>query len=98
MYPGLHSQTFPDKPAVIMATSGEVVTYRQLDERANQGAHLLRSLGLSRGDHIAICMENNAHYHAIAWAAQRAGIYYTAVSSRLTGPEVEYIVDDCARS
>ena len=95
MYPGAHSKTFPDKPAVIMANSGEVVTYRQLDERSNQGAHLLRSLGLSRGDHIAVCMENNAHYHAIAWAAQRSGLYYTAISSRLTGPEIEYIVDDC---
>ena len=95
MYPGVHGKTTPDKPAVIMAGSGEVVTYRQLDERSNQGAHLLRSLGLTRGDHIAICMENNAHYHAIAWAAQRSGIYYTTVSSRLTGPEIEYIVDDC---
>ncbi len=95
MYPGTHSQSFPDKPAIVMAGSGEIVSYRQLDERSNQGAHLLRSLGLSRGDHIAICMENNAHYHAIAWAAQRAGIYYTAVSSRLTAPELEYIVGDC---
>ncbi|MFI5321561.1 MAG: AMP-binding protein [Myxococcota bacterium] len=95
MYPGTHSQSFPDKPAVIMAGSGEVVSYRQLDERSNQGAHLLRALGLKRGDHIAICMENNAHYHAVAWAAQRAGIYYTAVSTRLTTPEAEYIVDDC---
>jgi acyl-CoA synthetase (AMP-forming)/AMP-acid ligase II len=95
MYPGVHAKAFPDKPAIVMAGSGEVVTYRQLDERSNQGAQLFRSLGLKRGDHIAICMENNAHYHAIAWAAQRAGLYYTAISSRLTAPEVEYIVDDC---
>ncbi len=95
MYPGVYGKTTPDKPAVIMANSGEVVTYRQLDERSNRGAHLLRSLGLQRGDHIAICMENNAHYHAICWAAQRSGIYYTAVSTRLTGPEAEYIIDDC---
>ena len=33
-----------------MAGSGEVVTYRQLDERSNQGAHLFRSLGLKTGD------------------------------------------------
>ena len=38
----------PDKPAYIMGNSGEVVTYRQLDERSNQVAHLLRSLGLNR--------------------------------------------------
>ena len=38
MYPGVHGKTTPDKPAVIMAGSGEVVSYRQLDERSNQGA------------------------------------------------------------
>lgn len=95
MYPGVHGKNTPNKPAYLMAASGRVVTYRELDERSNQGAHLLRSLGLRRGDHIALCMENNEHYHQICWAAQRSGIYYTAVSSRLTTPEAEYIVDDC---
>jgi long-chain acyl-CoA synthetase len=85
----------PEKTAYRMAESGRRVTYRELEERSNRGAHLLRSLGLRRGDHIAICMENNEHYFPVCWAAQRAGIYYTAISSRLTPPEAEYIVDDC---
>ena len=59
MHPYLHAQKHPEKPACIFAATGEVVTYRQLDERSNQGAHLLRSLGLKRGDVIAVCMENN---------------------------------------
>ncbi len=95
MYPGVHGKTTPDKPALIFAPSGRVVSYRELDQRSSQGARLLRSLGLERGDHIALCMENNEHFHAVCWAAQRAGIYYTAVSSRLTAPEAEYILDDC---
>ena len=45
MYPAVHARTDPDKPAVIMG-GGEVVTYRQLDERSNQCAHLFQSLGL----------------------------------------------------
>ena len=36
----------PDKPAYIMGNSGEVVTYRQLDERSNQLAHYLRRRGV----------------------------------------------------
>jgi len=95
MYPAVHARSTPDKVAYRMAESGRSVTYRELDERSNQGARLLRSLGLKRGDHIALCMENNEHFHAVCWAAQRAGLYYTAISSRLTPPEVEYIVDDC---
>jgi acyl-CoA synthetase (AMP-forming)/AMP-acid ligase II len=95
MYPAVHAEKTPDKPAYIMAGSGRVVTYRELDERSNQGAQLFHSLGLRHGDHIAFCMENNEEFFALAWAAQRSGLYFTAISSRLTAPEVEYIVDDC---
>jgi acyl-CoA synthetase (AMP-forming)/AMP-acid ligase II len=95
MYPGVHAAKTPDKVAYRMADSGREVSYRELDERSNRGAHLLRSLGLRRGDHIAVCMENNEHYFPVCWAAQRAGLYYTAISSRLTPPELEYIVNDC---
>jgi long-chain acyl-CoA synthetase len=95
MHPYLHAQTQGDKPAYIMAGSGEVVTYAQLDARSNQGAHLFRSLGLTQGDVIAILMENNARFFEVAWAAQRAGLYFVCVSTKLTAAEVEYILKDC---
>ena len=41
-------------------------------------------------------MDNSPRYFEIAWAAQRAGLYYTCISSKLTAGEVEYIVGDCA--
>jgi len=41
-----------------MAVSGEVVTYRQLEERAKQIAHLFRQLGLRAGDHIGMMLED----------------------------------------
>lgn len=89
------AKSTPDKPALIMAGSGEIVTYRQLDERSNQGAQYFRSLGLEIGDHIAFLMENSARFLEICWAAQRAGLYYTAISSRLTADEAAYIINDC---
>jgi len=95
MHPATYAQTHPDRAAYIMAGSGETVTYRQLDERSNQGAHLFRSLGLKPGDVIAIFMDNSPRYFEIAWAAQRSGLYYTCISSKLTAGEVEYIVGDC---
>jgi long-chain acyl-CoA synthetase len=85
----------PDKPAYIMAGRGDIVTYRELDAATNRGAQLFRSLGLKTGDGIAIFMENNRHFLEVCWAARRAGLYYTAISSYLTAPEVAYIVNDC---
>ncbi|HEY0105952.1 MAG TPA: acyl-CoA synthetase [Rhizomicrobium sp.] len=94
MHPSLVVQKTPDKAAVVMAGTGETVTFRALEERSNQGAQLFRALGLKTGDGICIFMENNARYHEICWAAQRSGLYFTAISSRLTAGEVEYIVKD----
>ncbi len=95
MHPGIHAASNPDKAAYIMANSGQVVSYRELNEGSNRGAHLFRSLGLKLGDSIAIYMENNAAYLQICWAAHRAGLYYTCISSYLTAEEVAFIVGDC---
>ena len=94
MHPYIHAQSTPEKPAYVMAGSGEVVTFRQLDERSNQGAQLFRSVGLHKGDAIAIFAENSPRYFELAWAAQRSGLYFVCISSRLTAPEVKYIVED----
>ena len=40
-------------------------------------------------------MENSAAYLEVAWAAQRSGLYYTALNSHLRSAEVQYILDDC---
>ena len=90
MYPGEIAKRNPDKIAYRMARSGESVSYGQLDERSNRGAQLLRRLGLRQGDAIALMMENHPRFFEICWAAQRSGLQYTAISSRLTPPEVEY--------
>jgi long-chain acyl-CoA synthetase len=95
MHPSIHARTSPDKPAYIMAGSGETVTYGELDARSNQGAHLFRSLGVGKGDAIATFMDNSPRYYEVLWAAQRSGIRFTAISSKLTAGEVEYIVGDC---
>ena len=95
MHPGEIAEQSPDKIAYIMADSGEAVTFQQLEAAANQAAHLFRSLGLQRGDHIAILLENHPRFLQICWAAQRAGLYYTAISWRLQQDEVSYIVNNC---
>ncbi len=95
MHPRAYAKDTPGKAAYVMAGSLETVTYQQLEERANQGAHLFRRLGLSAGDCIAIFMDNTARFLEICWAAQRAGLYYACISSRLTAAEVDYIIGDC---
>ncbi|MET0711805.1 MAG: acyl-CoA synthetase [Jiangellaceae bacterium] len=93
--PGAHVDTRGDAPAVIMATSGEAVTYRELDERSKRVAQLLSAAGLRPGDHIAIMMENHPRYFEIFWGAQRAGLYTTPINWHLKADEAGYIIEDC---
>ena len=85
----------PDRPAYIMANSGEVVTYAQLDRRSNQIAHLLRLSGVKRGDHIAMMMKNCVEFLQVAQAANRAGIIFTPISTHLKQDETAYIITNC---
>ncbi|HEX9766216.1 MAG TPA: AMP-binding protein, partial [Nitriliruptorales bacterium] len=49
----------PDRTALV---SNRTLTYRQLDERANQFAHHLRASGIGRGDHVGFHMKNGTEF------------------------------------
>jgi long-chain acyl-CoA synthetase len=93
-HPSVHARTNPDKPAVIMGSSGEVVTYGELDAASNRFAQLLRARGCTIGSTIALCFDNHPVFFALCWGAQRAGLVYVAISCRLTAPEIAYITRD----
>jgi long-chain acyl-CoA synthetase len=92
VYPGAHARA--DQPAVIMAGSGEVITYGMLEAYSNRLAHLFRAQGLRRLDHISIFMENTPQYLACCLAGERTGLYYTCINSFLTADETAYILQN----
>jgi long-chain acyl-CoA synthetase len=94
MHPYIHANSHPDKPAVILAESGEVLTYAQLDAASNRAAHLFRKHGLGHDDVVAFMMENCLDYYGLTWGAQRSGIRFVCISSRLTQDETDYILQN----
>ncbi len=94
VYTARYAQEDPDRCAIIMATTGEAVTFAEYEHRCNRTAHLLRATGLEAGDHISIFMENNARMLEIEGAAERTGLYYTLVNAYLSADEVAYIVNN----
>ncbi len=93
MYPGRHATEHPQRPAFIMASTGQAVSYADFEARSNRLTHLLRANGLGREDHYAIFMENNDRYLETCAAGERAGLYYTCVNSYLKADELAYIVN-----
>ncbi|GMM91959.1 acyl-CoA synthetase [Qipengyuania sp. MTN3-11] len=94
MHPIAHAQSRPDHPAIVMAGSGERVTYGEMDRTANRFAHLLRDRGLDRDGHFGMLMENNVLFLQLVWGSQRAGPMMVPISTRLTAPEIAYILKD----
>jgi long-chain acyl-CoA synthetase len=86
MYPGIHASRTPDNPAVVMAESGRVLSYRQLDEHSAQFARVLHDAGLRRGDVVAILSGNTVEFFGVYWAAMRSGLFITAINRHLSGP------------
>ena len=95
MYPGAHLAEQADKPALLMADTGETVTYAQLEERSIRLAHVLHDHGLRAGDSFALLSPNSLRYHELYWAALRSGTYLTALNFHLSLEEQLYILRDC---
>ncbi|GHC90551.1 AMP-binding protein [Novosphingobium pokkalii] len=97
-HPRAHAQATPEKAACVFAdaTAGQapVLNYAALESAANRGAQALRRLGLARGEGMALMLDNTAEVFTIGWAAERAGLYCTSISTRLSPADAAYIVAD----
>lgn len=93
-HPSIHARTTPDHPAMIVADTGETLTYRALDEGSNRVAQLLRTKGLKPGDRIGVMMRNSPWFPIVYWGATRCGVFVTLLSTHLKPAEAAYILND----
>ncbi|TKG70858.1 hypothetical protein [Prauserella endophytica] len=56
-------------------------------------------LGGSGGEVVTFAqLHERSVRFAAAWAAQRSGLYYTAIDNHLRPGEAQYVLDDCGAS
>ena len=82
----------PDKTAITFR--GRTTTYLDLDDRVARLAHALRSLGVGRGDRVALLSTNHPGYLEALFASGLLGAIFVPLNARLTAPEVEYALQD----
>ncbi len=81
----------PDNPA-LQTTDGRIISYRELDERVNRTASLLGSIGVQRGDRVAILSENRPEYLELLLACAQLGAILACQNWRLAPPELAHCV------
>ena len=72
------------------------LTYREWNARACRLANALLGLGLAHGDRVAVLAYNRLEWAEIYTAVAKAGLVAVPINFRLTAPEVQFIVEDCA--
>ncbi|GAC1672306.1 MAG: acyl-CoA synthetase [Ktedonobacteraceae bacterium] len=92
MHPGYFAQHSPHKPAIHVGSTS--MTYQVLDSASRRLALFLRNHNIVRGDTIAMIVPNTPNFFVVAWAAQRSGLYYLPLSTRLSPDEISYILAD----
>jgi long-chain acyl-CoA synthetase len=94
MHPFQHALIHPNRPAFVVADTGEQLNYRELDEGSNRVAQLLRSRGLVPGDKIGVMLRNSLEFPLLYWGAQRSGLFITLISTHLKPSEAAHILND----
>ena len=94
MHPINHAAARPDHAAIINATTGDTVTYGELDAFANRMARWLRNKGIAPKQSVGLLLENRPLYLEVVWSTQRMGAMLVPVATRLTAPEIAYILAD----
>ncbi|MEJ5979172.1 acyl-CoA synthetase [Novosphingobium sp. PS1R-30] len=94
MHSAAHARSTPDKLALILPDRGMELDFRTLEALSNQTAHLLRAKGLKRGDVVAALFDNGPEVFILGAAAQRAGLYLTSISTKVSAGDIAYILED----
>jgi acyl-CoA synthetase (AMP-forming)/AMP-acid ligase II len=88
----VNAKKFPN--AIVLKDSEQAFTYPETNRRVNKLAHSLISLGLNKGDKVAVLLENSIEIAEIYLATAKTGLVIVPINFRLVGPEVEYIVNN----
>ena len=94
MATAVHAAIKPEKMAVT-DQHGKVLTWSELNGKANQLARYFLSVGIEGDDGVALLCGNRSEYAIVFMAAMRSGVRLTPINWHLTSEEVGYIVGNC---
>jgi fatty-acyl-CoA synthase len=84
----------PNRVALREAATGHALTYREWNARVNQTANYLNSLGVQRGDRVAVLACNSLDYLDVWMACGKLGAILQNLNWRLTVAELKGIIND----
>ena len=88
----INAKKFPN--TIALEDKKRSFTYPELNKRVNKLSHSLVSLGLKKGDKIAVLLENSIEIVEAYLAAAKTGMVIVPVHFRFVGSEIKNIIDN----
>ncbi|OPX33693.1 MAG: hypothetical protein B1H12_11435 [Desulfobacteraceae bacterium 4484_190.2] len=88
----LNAKRYPDKYALIM--DNKHLTYGQLNQKVNQLAHGLLSVGVRPGDRVAILAYNCLECVVVTYATAKCGGVVVPINFRYKRDELIYLMNN----
>jgi len=86
----------PQLEAYVEPSANVRMDYTQTNVLANKCASVLTSLGVGKGDRVALLMPNSVEFCCLFYGAAKIGAVAVPLNTRLKAPELEYILSDSA--
>ncbi|MCP3872566.1 MAG: long-chain fatty acid--CoA ligase [Desulfobacteraceae bacterium] len=83
----------PEKPAIIF--EDQTISYKKLCQRADQTSCWLQSIGIEKGDRVAVMLNNCPEFIDLFLACSRLGAIFVPINFRITSVELDYFIKNC---
>ncbi|MBV8178406.1 MAG: AMP-binding protein, partial [Mycobacterium sp.] len=84
----------PQLEAYVEPSANVRMDYTQMNGLANRCASVLASLGVGKGDRVALLMPNCVEFCCLFYGAAKIGAVVVPLNTRLAPPELEFILSD----
>ncbi|MEK5443823.1 acyl-CoA synthetase [Fredinandcohnia sp. FSL W7-1320] len=84
----------PDSIAVVDGETGSRFTFQELNKRAESIACFFRTIGIKKGDRVALLSPNDVSYFDLLFACGKIGAIFVPLNWRLSSEEIKYILSN----
>jgi long-chain acyl-CoA synthetase len=86
--------TYPEREAIVFPATGRRMTYAEVDMVSSMVANYLVSIGIEKGDKVALSCPNLPYFSLVYWGVLKAGATVVPLNVLLKGREVAYHLAD----
>lgn len=83
----------PERAAVIY--EDQIISYEELCDRADMTSCWLQSIGIEKGDRVAVMLNNCPEFLDLFLACSRLGAIFVPINFRITSIELDYFITNC---